>query len=158
MEFHVDINASLLVVGAILSQNVIGKSDQLVAYVYRLLNKAEHNYNTIKKEALVMVFILHKFKHYLLGNKIVFYVNHMALIYLVNKPQVLRIKVIWLLLFIKYDFIVVYKPGRIHVVEDTFSRLLDITKPTSVPNPTIDANLFYTKLEWLKDVKEKKTN
>jgi hypothetical protein len=36
-----------------------------------------------------MVFALHKNKHYLLGNKFVFYVDHVALIYLVNKPQVL---------------------------------------------------------------------
>jgi hypothetical protein len=35
-----------------------------------------------------MVFALHKFEHYLLGNKFVFYVDHMALVYLVNKPQV----------------------------------------------------------------------
>jgi hypothetical protein len=34
-----------------------------------------------------MVFALHKFKHYLLGNKFVFYVGHMALVYLVKKPQ-----------------------------------------------------------------------
>jgi hypothetical protein len=33
-----------------------------------------------------MVFDLHKFKHYLLGNKFVFDVNHIALVYLVNKP------------------------------------------------------------------------
>jgi hypothetical protein len=33
-----------------------------------------------------MVFALHKFKHYLLGNKFFFYVDHMAFIYLVNKP------------------------------------------------------------------------
>jgi hypothetical protein len=33
-----------------------------------------------------MTFSFHKFKHYLLGNKFVFYVDHMALIYMVNKP------------------------------------------------------------------------
>ncbi len=37
-----------------------------------------------------MVFVLDKFKHYLLGNKLVFCVDHMTLVYLVNKPQVLR--------------------------------------------------------------------
>jgi len=37
-----------------------------------------------------MVFALQKFKHYLLGNKFVFYVDHMALVYLVNKPHVSR--------------------------------------------------------------------
>jgi hypothetical protein len=31
---------------------------------------------------------------------------------------------------------------------------LSSTKPTSLPNQTIDANLFYTWLEWLNDVKE----
>jgi hypothetical protein len=72
--------------GAMLSQNVTRKSDQLVMYVSRLLNIVEQNYSTIKREALIMVFVLHKFKHYLLGNKFVFYVNHMALVYLVNKP------------------------------------------------------------------------
>ncbi len=35
-----------------------------------------------------MVVALHKFKHYLLGNKFVFYVDDMALVYLVNKPHV----------------------------------------------------------------------
>jgi hypothetical protein len=34
-----------------------------------------------------MVFALHKFKHYLLGNKFVFYVNHMALVYLVSNHK-----------------------------------------------------------------------
>jgi hypothetical protein len=48
-----------------------------------------------------MVFALHKFRHYLLGNKFVFYVDHMALVYLVNKPQVLGITTKWLLLFLE---------------------------------------------------------
>jgi hypothetical protein len=33
-----------------------------------------------------MVFALHKFGPYLLGNKLVFYVDHVALVYLFNKP------------------------------------------------------------------------
>ncbi len=46
MEFHVHIDASLLDVGAMLSQNVTWKSDQLIMYVSRLLNRAEPNYST----------------------------------------------------------------------------------------------------------------
>jgi hypothetical protein len=55
-------------------------------YSSRLFNSAERNHTTIKKEALVMVYALQKFKHYLLGNMFTFYVDHMALMYLVNKP------------------------------------------------------------------------
>jgi len=90
--------------------------------------KQNKNYNTTHKETLTMVFILHKFRHYLLGNKFVFYVNHMALVYLVNKPHVSRIIVRWLLLFLKYDFIVVYKLSKTHVVADALSRLPNTKK------------------------------
>ncbi len=134
MEFHVHINASLLTVGVMLPHNVIGKSDQLVVYASRLLNIAKHNYSTTQREILAMVFALQKFRHYLLGNKFVFYMNHTALVYLVNKPQVPRIVTRWLLLFLKYDFTIVYKLNIIHVVIDALSRLLDITQPTGVPD------------------------
>jgi len=69
----------------------------------------------------------------------------MALIYLVNKPQVLGIVVWWLLLFLKYDFIVVYKLGETHVIIDSLSRLPNIPKTTSVLDQTIYASLFYAK-------------
>ncbi len=88
MEFHVHTDASLLTMGAMLSQNITKKSDQPIMYASRLLKKTEQNYNTTQKETLIMVFSLHKFRHYLLGNKFVFYVDHMAQVYLVNKPHV----------------------------------------------------------------------
>ncbi len=90
----------------------------------------------------------------MLGNKFVFYVDHMALVYLANKPQVSGRIARWLLLFLEYHFTIVYKLGRTHVVANALSRLLDIIEPTCVHDQTTDASLFYTKLKWLKDVKE----
>jgi hypothetical protein len=83
------------------------------------------------------------FRHYLLGNKFVIYVNHMALVYLVNKPHVSSRIVKWLLLLLKYDFTILYKLGCTHVVVDEFSILPNTTKPTSVPNQITYANLFH---------------
>jgi hypothetical protein len=37
-----------------------------------------------------MVYAFHKFHNYLLGNKFIFYVDHMALLYLIQKPQILE--------------------------------------------------------------------
>ncbi len=79
-------NASLVAIGAMLVQSLARKHNHLIDYAYILLNSAKRNYSTTKRAALIMVFALHKFKHYLLGNKFVFYVNHMALVYIVNKP------------------------------------------------------------------------
>ncbi len=41
VEFHVHTNESLLTIGAMLFQNLIGKSDQPLVYAYRLLNIIE---------------------------------------------------------------------------------------------------------------------
>ncbi len=79
-----------------------------------------------------MVYALHKFKHFLFGNKFVFNVNHMALVHLVNKPHVSRRIAKWLLLLLEYEFMVVYKPGRTHVIADVLSRLLDSSEPLGV--------------------------
>ncbi len=120
------------------------KYDQPIIYAYRLFNKIKHNYITTKRKALAMVYDLHKFKHTLLGNKFVFYVDHMALVYLVNKSHVSRRIIKWLL-FIEYEFIVVYKPCRTHVVANALSKLLNNSKSLGVLDQPMDAgskNMF----------------
>jgi len=46
------------------------------------------------------------------------------------------------MLFFEYEFIIVYKPSRTHVVVDVLSILLDGSKPLGVPNETVDASFF----------------
>jgi hypothetical protein len=64
-------------VGVLLAQNVIGKSDQQIVYASRF-------FNNTKQEVLTIVVAFHKFRHDLLGNQIVFYVDDMGLVYFVN--------------------------------------------------------------------------
>jgi len=111
-------------------------------YTSSFFNKTKHNYSTTKRKALVMVLGLHKFRHYLLGNKFVFYVDHMALVYLVNKPQVSGRIARWLLLFLEHDFTVVYKLSKTHVVAHALSKLPDVVEPISVHDQTINVSFF----------------
>ncbi len=99
-----------------------------------------------------MVYVLYKSKHFFLGNKFVFYVDHMTFVYLVNKPQVSRRITRWLL-FLKYTFITVYKLGKTHVVVDVLSILLDNSKPLNVLDEIVDASLFSIKPIWMHEVK-----
>jgi hypothetical protein len=46
----------------------------------------------------------------------------------------------WLLLFLKYDFIIIYKLGKTHVVANVLFSLLDTTKPIGDPKHTINAS------------------
>jgi hypothetical protein len=77
-----------------------------------------------------MVYALHKFRHYILGNRFTFFVDHMPLVYLINKPQLFGRLTKWLLLFFRYDFKIIYKPSRLHLAK-TFGRS-HYTSPGSV--------------------------
>ena len=71
-----------------------------------------------------MVYALNKYRHYLLGNKFFFFVDHMALVYIVNKLKVSSRIAQWLLLFLEYNFIMVYKLDKTHGIVDALSRSL----------------------------------
>jgi len=73
-------------IGVILAQNLINKFDQLIIIHLDFWISLKIIYTTIERKVLAMVYALHKFKHYLLYNMFIFYVDHMALTYLVNKP------------------------------------------------------------------------
>jgi hypothetical protein len=151
-DFHVHTNASNLVVKVMLAQNPIGKCNQPIAYVSHLLNNMECNYTTIKHEALAMVYALYKFWHYLLGNKFVFYVDHMALLYLINELKVFRHIAWWLLLFLEHEFSMVYKPSKSHYVANVLLQLSNSIKNKGVFDQILYATLFTLQPTWLQDV------
>jgi hypothetical protein len=92
-------------------------------YSLRIFNSTERNYTTTDREASTVVYALYKFKHYMLGNRFTFYVDHMALVHLINKPQVFGKLVKWFSLFLDYDFKSVYKPSKSHIMAVALSRL-----------------------------------
>ncbi len=51
-----------------------------IYYASRLMNSAKKNYATTKKEALAMIYVVKKFKDYLLGNSFILFVNHYTLL------------------------------------------------------------------------------
>ena len=60
--------------------------------------KVEQNYSTTEREALGMVYNVTKYRHYLLGRKFSFHIDHSALLYLVSKASVTSKIARWALL------------------------------------------------------------
>jgi hypothetical protein len=86
--FHVYCDASAIVVGSALCQPADdGRRDYPVAFSSKQLSVAERNYTTTEHKCLAMIFSVKKYRHYLLLNLVVFFVDHMAIRYLVNKPE-----------------------------------------------------------------------
>ncbi len=107
-----------------LAYNMIKKHDQPIVYAFRLNEQSREKLQYHKVWGFSDgIHTLLKFRHYLLGNTFVFYVDHMVLVYLLNKLQVSGCIVRWLLLFLDYEFIVVHKPKHTHVMVDTLYRL-----------------------------------
>ena len=67
-------------------------------YASKELTKMERNYNTTKREALGMIYVVGKFRHYLLGNTFVFNMDHQALVYIVNKAFFIGKMARWMLI------------------------------------------------------------
>ena len=61
------------------------------------------NYTTIEKELLAVVFILEKFRSYLLGSKIMIYSDYAALRYLLSKKDTKLRLIRWILLLQEFD-------------------------------------------------------
>ena len=84
--FHVHVDASNFAIGCILAQLGEHNMDFPISYASWQLNDVEKNYTMTEKAGLGMIYAVKMFSHYLLANKLVFFSNHQALLYLVNKP------------------------------------------------------------------------
>ena len=107
----------------------------LVYYASQRLSSAEKNYSVTEREALGMVYVVNKFRHYLLGNKFTFHVDHSALVYLVAKQALHGKFAPWMLILTEFEFTLIHMPGKEHTVADFLSRLEtgDLAEASSYP-------------------------
>ena len=111
-------------------------------YIRRRFSAAEKNYSTTDREALGMVYNINKFRHYLLGHKFTFHVDHSALLYLVNKQALTGRLASWMLLLQEFDFQIHHQPGVQHVVDDYLICLESREPAESTYHDLPDAGLF----------------
>jgi len=142
--FDVYVDASNVALGCILSQKDKNNKDHPIYYSSRQFIPAEKNYTTTEREALGMVYVVQKFCHYLLGYKFTFYVDHNALKYVINKPQLSGRLARWVLLLQEFNFDIVVHPGKQHSNADFLSRLDESLDPNAslVEDDVPDAKLF----------------
>ena len=89
-----------------------------------------------------MVYFVQKYRHYLLGYKFTFHIDHDALKYMVNKLQLSGRIARWVLLLQEFDFDVDVRPGKKHANVDFLLRLRKEVNPTSIDDSLLDPHLF----------------
>ena len=145
-EFAVHVDASETAIGSILTQCTEEGYHYPIYYASRRLTKAERNYSTTEREALGMIYSVNKFRHYLLGKPFVFYTDHKALLYLLNKPVLTGKYARWMLLLQEFEFTVKHTPGKDHAMADFLSRITTGEEAQGVEDELPDVHLFQVEL------------
>jgi hypothetical protein len=101
-----------------------------------------------------MNYALQKFRHNLLGSHSMFFTDHSALKYIVNKTVLEGRIYRWLLLFQEFSFEMIIEPGRCNVGPDHLSILELRESGEVVDDQFLDAVLFLVEAipEYLKDI------
>ena len=104
-----------------LSQVIEGK-ERVVSYASRALRKAEHNYSTVEKEALAIVWAVTAFRPYLYGHKFTVATDHCPLSWLKSVKEPTGRLARWILMLGEYNMDIVYRRGKDNTNADSLSR------------------------------------
>jgi len=108
--------------GAVLTQRV-NKLPRVIYYASRTLDVAQANYTTIEKDLLAIVFSLDKFRSYLLGSRVIVFIDHATLKYLLKKAESKPPLIRWMLLLQELDLDICNRSGTQNLVADHLSRI-----------------------------------
>ena len=128
--------------------------DFLSYYASRQSNVAEQSYSTKEREGFGMIFAIKKYRHYLLANKFIFFKDHQALLYLVNKPCNIGRIVRWFLILLEFDFTLVVKQGKTHLRANHLRKMVHVKKPNRIDKDLPNAYLFKQEMvpKWLENI------
>ena len=135
-------DASNVAIGAVLSQKDDKNFDHPIYYASWQLVATQCNYTTTEREAMGMVYSVQKFRHYLLGYSFVFHVDHDALKYMINKPQLSGQIARWVLLVQEFNLTIHVQPGKKYANGNHLAQLTNEFGGDPILDSCLDVDLF----------------
>ncbi|KAK3509477.1 hypothetical protein QTP70_035120 [Hemibagrus guttatus] len=152
--FVVEVDASALGVGAVLSQ-WRGETPVLhpCAYFSKKLSLAEQNYDIGNLGLLAIKLALEEWRHWLEGANHPFEVitDHKNLQYLRKAKRLNPRQARWALFVTRFNFCVTYRPGNKNTKTDALSRIHSSDPMPEEPEPILRPDLFVCPITWSLD-------
>ena len=127
-----DTDASNHAIGAELLQ-VQNGVERLIGFGSFVLDSAQRNYCTNRKELLAVVRFTRHLKHYLLGRRFTLRTDHNSLLWLMGFKNIEGQLARWIEEFTVYNMEIVHRPGKDHVNADGLS---------IIPDPLVQCNYY----------------
>lgn len=122
-EFVISCDASGVGLGAVISQQG-EQGENVIAYASRTLTKGEQKFSATERECLAVIWAVEKFRPYVEGTHFTVITDHYSLLWLHNLKDPQGRLARWALRLQPYDFSLVHRKGKEHVVPDLLSRAL----------------------------------
>lgn len=119
--FILQCDASGYGLGAVLSQEIEGQ-EHVICYLSRSLTANERKFTTTERECLSVIWAIEKLRCYLEGAKFSVITDHHSLLWLNNLKDPQGRLGRWALRLQQFDFDLIHRKGREHVVPDCLSR------------------------------------
>lgn len=119
--FLLQTDASAYGIGAVLTQPY-PDGERVICFLSRSLSKTEMNYTTTERECLAVIWAVEKLRHFLEGTHFTIITDHASLLWLHNLKDPTGRLARWALRLQPYNYTLIHRKGREHVVPDFLSR------------------------------------
>lgn len=137
--FTLQTDASAFGIGAVLTQE-FEDGEKVIAFLSRSLTRQERAYTTTERECLAVIWAMEKLRPYLDGLRFTVITDHHSLLWLDRLKNPTGRLARWAVRMQGFDFEIIHRKGKDHVVPDFLSRSVPTVDAVEVEDRVLDSD------------------
>lgn len=144
-EFTIQCDASNYGIGAALTQK-FDDGEKVICYLSQSLTRQQRNFSTTEKECLAVLWSIEKLRPYIEGSHFKVITDHYSLLWLSKLENPSGRLARWSVRLQQYDFEIIHRKGKEHLVPDALSRSVPIVNTVTITSESPSKDRWYNKL------------